>query len=64
MWQANQLSMQWQANPKIEALASYSLTRLHVEYFETVLPKLGKAYACRTTKSGSLHAIYTRYDAP
>ena len=57
------LSMQWQANPTIETLPSYSLS-YKLKFFETILPRLRNVYVCRKAKSGSLYTIYVRYDAP
>ena len=57
----NTLSMQWQANPAIEALVSYVL-RYKLNFFETILPRLRKVYDCHARKSGSLYDINMRYD--
>ena len=59
----NTLSMQWQANPAIEALMSCVLS-YKLKFFETILPRLRKVYVCHARKSGSLYDINMRYDAP
>ena len=47
-----------QADPRVEAMASYILNKLQSEIPTTLVPRLKKAQICRTTSSKSLHITY------
>ena len=48
---------------RIDALASFSLTKLQTEITTTRVLRLEKVHICYTAKSGSLHVLYHCTDA-